>query len=74
MLCQLCDPGQAPNLLCFYFLMCKIGKTRPLSHWEDGRLQDMKKAQQGSFSVSSVLMGLLGAAPISQDTTEAPRD
>lgn len=33
----------------------------------------MKKAQQGSFSVSSVLMGLLGAAPISQRTQPRPQ-
>lgn len=33
----------------------------------------MKKAQQGSFSVSSVLMGLLGAAPISQRTPPRPQ-
>ena len=33
----------------------------------------MKRAEQGSFSVSFVLMGVLGAAPISQRTTPRPQ-
>lgn len=61
--------------LCFYFLMCEIGRTWRLLHWEAGSLQDMKNAELGALPVSFVLVEVLGpGVHFTEDYTEAPRD